>query len=358
MKKICVIFGGKSVEHDISIITALQLTKNLETKYDIEKIYLDIYNNFYLATKINDLSFFAKKDNLKLKPIIFYNGAIYIKNVLLKKYCDVECVINCCHGGIGENGELAAFFDINKIKYTSADCLASEIGMNKYLAKTLLKDIVPTIKSELVTKFNFSEKFEIIDKNFSSNLIVKPNSLGSSIGVKACDKSNYKEQIETIFELNDNALIEERIVDIEEYNQACFIDEGKLVLSAIENPISKNDFLTFDEKYNQQNKNKGKDRIIPAKISNKLKKLINDYTAKIYKHLNMNGVVRVDYIYDKATQTLFFNEINTIPGSMSFYLYESEGIDYITLIEKLILNAGHGKDFSYIDTNILNTKIL
>ena len=358
MKKICVVFGGASAEHDISIITAMQLAKNLESKFEVEKIYLDLNNNFFLATSCKNLNDFADKKNLKLKPIIISNGAIYIKNLILKKYCEIDCVINCCHGGVGENGELAAFFNINKIKYTSAGCLSSQIAMNKTLAKELVKAIVPTIKGMLVTKQNYKEKIEIINKEFSSNLIVKPNSLGSSIGVKVCNKDNFIEQINAIFELNDDALVEERIVDIVEYNQACYVDNEKIILSEIENPISKSDFLTFNEKYIQENKTKGKDRIIPAKISAKLKKEICNFSEQIYKNLKMQGVVRIDYIFDKSTQTLYFNEINTVPGSMAFYLFEGKGIDYITLIEKLINNATEPKNYVYLDTKILTQKNL
>ena len=134
------------------------------------------------------------------------------------------------------------------------------------------------------------------------------------------------------------------------------MDNGELILSAIENPISKSAFLTFDEKYTAP-KTKGQDRIIPAKISAKLKKQICEYTKRIYTALNMNGVVRIDYIYDKSSAKLYFNEINTIPGSMAFYLYEDLGIDYISLIEKLITNATQPQKFAYFKTDVLNKKI-
>ncbi len=356
MERLCVIFGGASTEHDISIITGMQLAKNLESKYKVEKIYLDLNNNFYLASSVDDIAFFQDKEAIKLKSIIISNGAIYLKNLLLKKYCNITCVINCCHGGVGEDGDLSGFFNINKIPCTSAPALASHIAMDKNLTKILVGNLVPTIKGELVTLQNRAKQIEKIKSEFADDLIVKPNALGSSIGVKACNKDDFIQQIDAIFALNDSALVEERITDLAEYNQACFIDNGKLILSAIENPISKSAFLTFDEKYTAP-KSKGQDRIIPAKISIKLKKQICDYTQKIYTALNMNGVARIDYIYDKANAKLYFNEINTIPGSMAFYLYEDLGIDYITLIEKLIANATKPQKFSYFKTDVLNKKI-
>ncbi len=355
MKKLCVVFGGASTEHDISIITGMQLAKNLKEKYNLEKIYFGLDNKFYLADKAQDIAFFKDKEKLKLKPIIFYDGAVYSEHKF-KKLFDVECVINCCHGGLGENGDLSAYLNLNKIKCTSASTISAHIAMDKNLAKQIVKDIVPTIKGVLVTKENFSEAVKTINKKFSTSLIVKPNSLGSSIGVKACDKTNYIDQINAIFELNDNALVEERVVDILEYNQACFKDNENLVLSVIENPITKSNFLTFDDKYMHKS-GKGDDRIIPAEIPPELEEQIIDYTSKIYTALNMNGVVRIDYIYDKTSEKLYFNEINTIPGSMAFYLYEPLGIDYITLIERQIDNALPPQKFSYIKTDVLNKKI-
>lgn len=356
MKKVCVIFGGASVEHDISIITGMQLAKNLKGKMDVEKIYLGLDNKFYLATKINDLSLFENKQSLKLKELIFAGSKLYVKGMFLKKYCDIDCVINCCHGGIGEKGELAGFFAVNNVNFTSANSLAAYIAMDKNLAKELVEKYVPTIKGVKVTKDNFEKCVDLIKKNYSNNLIVKPNSLGSSIGVKSCTKENFELQIMAIFEMNDDALVEERVVDLIEYNQACFIDNGELVLSSIEQPLTKSDFLTFEDKYKTPSKGKGRDRIIPAKISKTLEKKINNYTKQIYTTLNMNGVVRIDYIFDKANNKIYFNEVNTIPGSMSFYLYEPKGIDYITLIEKLIKNAKNTQKFAYFDTKILKNK--
>ena len=357
MERLCVIFGGASCEHDISIITGMQLCKNLESKYKLEKIYLGLDNNFYLATDVKDIDFFQNKSKMKLKQIILYNGAIYIKNIFFKKYCDIVAIINCCHGGVGENGDLYSFFAINKIRSTGADSLASHIAMDKDLAKTLLKDIVPTVKGIKINKENYEKSIKDVKEHFTSDLIAKPNSLGSSIGVKVVDKTNFIEQLDAILAIDDSALIEERVVDKIEYNQACILNNGELILSAIEQPISKDKFLSFDEKYIFSNKSKGQDRIIPAKISKTLKSEINLCTKKNYKALNMRGVVRIDYIYDVKNKILYFNEINTIPGSMAFYLFEPVGIDYITLVEKLIANIGDEKKYSYFDSSVLSKKM-
>ncbi len=357
MKKICVVFGGQSPEHDVSIITGMQCAKFLQAKYDIEKVYLGLDNKFYLATDIDDLTQFSNKQNLKLKPVIFADG-LYKLGFGLKKICDVSCVVNCCHGGVGENGALAGFFEAVGVKQTTASCLACGIAMDKSLTKELVSKICATAKGVKIDKQNFKAMTEYVIENFNSKFIVKPNALGSSIGVKVCDKTDFKDQIEAIFELNDDALVEEKIEPMIELNQACYKKGDQLVLSAIEQPLSHADFLTFDEKYRHESKTKMKDRIIPAKIDKSLEEQIKTTTTLIYEKLYMNGVVRIDYMFNLETKTLYFNEINTIPGSLAFYLFEPIGIDYISLIEDLIANATTPKKYSYFDTKILTKKLL
>ena len=355
MKKTCVVFGGASSEHDISIITALQLCNNVEKKFEMEKIYIGLDNKFYLATSLKNINEFSNKGNLKLKQVYFLNGAIYKTGMFNVKICDVECVVNCCHGGAGENGNLASFFELQQIPYTSANPLASKIAMDKSLAKFILKDIVPTIKGVKVTKQNYKTIVHYIKSNFSNNIIVKPNDLGSSIGVKCCNKDDFIDQINAIFEMNDDALVEERVVSLKEYNQACFRTKKGFALSSIEEVKTKSDFLTFEDKY-YGGKTKGNDRVIPAELTPEIEEEIIKYTSKVYKKLNLNGVVRVDYIYDCKNKKLYFNEVNTVPGSMAFYLYEPIGIDYITLIDELIKNATKPQNYTYFNTEILNDK--
>jgi len=355
MKKLCVIFGGDSCEHDISIITAMQLKKNYNR--DLEMLYLGLDNKFYLTTKVENLSAFAKGVS-KFKQVFIYGNSVYSNGLRLRKLFDIDCVINCCHGGVGENGALSGYLELNKIKQIGSSVLPSSIAMDKNMCKQIVSEFVPVVKGILVKKSNFYEKIKQIDENFSNFLIVKPNSLGSSIGVKCCDKTNYQQHIRAIFEMGDHALVEERVCEIVEYNQACFRDGDKLILSAIEQPLTKSEYLTFEDKYEKSGKGKGNDRIIPAEIDAELNAKINEYTKKIYTTLGFNSVVRVDYIFNKSTGVLYFNEVNTIPGSMAFYLYEPLGIDYISLIDTLIENSCELKFQPRFNTDILIKKEL
>ena len=213
------------------------------------------------------------------------------------------------------------------------------------------------IKGFKITQGNLEKMKDLIENELNENLIVKPNSLGSSIGVKACGRKDYSEQIEAIFLMHDDVLVENRVLHLSEYNQACYMRDGKLMLSAIEEPVLKSGILSFDDKYMTTNKTKGGDRVIPANIPKSLADTISQYTEKIYRCLNMSGVVRIDYIYDNEAEKLYFNEINTIPGSMAFYLYEPLGIDYISFVGDLIANAREIKKYSYFDTGVLSKKL-
>ena len=226
MEKICVIFGGASPEHDVSIITGMQCAKYLQAKYDIEKIYLGLDNIFYYATQVEDLTVFANKSAINLKQVMFCNG-LFKKGIAWKKVCDIKCVVNCCHGGIGENGNLAGFFETMGVPFTSCNSLAAGVTMDKSLTKTLVSNIANVAKGEKVTKQNYFAAIEKIKFEFADDLIVKPNALGSSIGVKACNKTDFKKQVAAIFELNDHALVEEKISPMIELNQACY-KKGRL----------------------------------------------------------------------------------------------------------------------------------
>lgn len=350
MEKLCVIFGGASVEHDISVLTAFQMMDKVKSKFTFEKIYLSKENRFYLVTKAKSASEILNYNSYP--EILISDNSVYRKGLFLKKLFDISVMVNCCHGGVGEDGGLAAFCQINNTKLTSSFCLQASITMNKHMTKLALDGRVPTVPGVLLKRYmDNSADFEDV-KNLGDDLIVKPNSLGSSIGVNPATNLDYQSRVEEVFALNDDCLIEKRIVNLVEYNQACFKSNGELILSEVEQPLSKSEILSFEDKYIRDGKTKCKDRIIAPKITKALYEKICNYTKVVYDTLDLNGVVRIDYIYDKDTKKLYFNEVNTVPGSLAFYLYEPIGIDYITLVENLINNANL-KKYCYLDTGLL-----
>ena len=265
----------------------------------------------------------------------------------LKFISNIDCAINCCHGGLGEDGSLKAIFDLNNIPCTSASMQSSSVCMDKEYAKLVAKSLdIPIVEYVVVDKY--TKNVDNV-KDLGESVIVKPCGLGSSIGVVKSDIEHLKENIDVVLHLDDKVLIEREINPLIEYNCAVVRDGENIILSQIEQPINKSDILSFEDKYISVDKT----RIIPADISKDKQDLIYDYTKRVYQHLNLNGVVRIDYLYDQNNDTIYLNEINTIPGSLAYYLFEGLGITYIKLMEILINNATTKPLQPYFSSTIL-----
>jgi len=349
MKNLFIIFGGASVEHDVSIVTALQTYGNLKDKYKIGLLYCTKDNLMYLVDKTAPADYIDKELLLKkaTQVSIFNKGLYKVVGKKLKPISDVDCIVNCCHGGVGEDGTLKAVFDFNNIACTSASLSSSSVCMDKEYAKLAAKSLdIPIVEYVVVDKYNKN-----VDKvkDFGESIIVKPCGLGSSIGVVKSDIAHLCENIDMVLHLDDKVLIEREISPLVEYNCAVVRDGDNIILSQIEQPVNKSDILSFEDKYISVDKT----RIIPADISKEKQDLIYDYTKRIYQHLNLNGVVRIDYLYDKNNDIIYLNEINTIPGSLAYYLFEGLGITYIKLMEILMKNATSKPLQPYFSSTIL-----
>lgn len=351
MKNLILVYGGSSVEHDISILTALQCEKALKAlEYNVTKVYIDLHNKMYIGKELDIKENYVDKELLvkKLKKVNIFCNCLYVKTFgIFKKMFPIECIVNCCHGGVGENGKLSAYFDINCSKYTSADNLSSTVCMNKHFTKVLLKsEGICVVDGVLITKNDYlADKHKEIDKIkllATNDIIVKPNSLGSSIGITICKTDDVEKALELVFSMDDNAIVEKCIQNLIEVNCAVVKFDNKIITSETEQPKKNGNFLSFEDKYikDQSNKSvKGSDRIIPAPIDESLRKIITDTSLKAYKFLNLKGVVRIDYLIDCDSNTVYLNEINTIPGSLAYYLFEKVGIDYSTLLQIMIITA-------------------
>ena len=353
MKKILVIFGGSSVEHDVSIITGLQAINFLKGSYKILPIYLSLDNQFYLTKDVNPKDYFDKNQIIKKAiKVSFIDGKLFkAKGKNYKFLTDFYSILNCCHGGVGENGALASYFEINKVKISSAGGLSSAICMDKTLTKLVATNAgIPTISGIKISRCNLEGKINEVIETLDENLIIKPNSLGSSIGVVKANKNNVKAEVEKCLHLDDNVLVENCITNMQELNCAIFKSKGDLCLSLIEKVGAKSNFLSFDDKYIS----KESKREIPAKISDELKNRVYEYTKKMYTLLDLKGVVRLDFIYDLDKKILYLNEVNTIPGSLAFYLYEGMGINYAMLCEAILEESNEIKKQTYFESDILS----
>lgn len=347
MKNIAIFYGGRSYEHDISIITAIQVMTYIDSKkYRIIPVYMKDGMLFSLK---NPQKFGSYIDFSKAKRFEFADNGLKFG---LKKI-HIDCALLCTHGGEGENGILQAILEYYRIPHTTSDSSMSAVGMNKLISKAVFNamnvDTVPGASgddSEAITKLGYP-------------LIVKPVSLGSSIGIEiAHNKKELTDAILVSKHFDENLLIEKALEKRIELNCAAVKCKDCIIISAIEKPVTWREYLSFTDKYNTSGKERA-EKELPAKITAELKEKIENTTRKIYKAMNLFGVVRMDYLYSIDEKKLYINEINTIPGSLSYYLFSEIGLTFTKLIDLLIdegIGRGIQKNISYT-TDILKQYI-
>lgn len=352
MKNIAVVFGGASVEHDVSIITGVKICKLFRRNFNIFPIYWGLDNKFYYLKNIN-FSYYNDKEKLMHlgKITEFVRGGIYSRNKTKLKFCaNIDKVINCCHGGAGENGELSAFLKLNEITCNSG-IKSSAVCNNKFIIKQIAKSLnVKTVNSVIINSNNIEEKLKHVKEFFSNDVIVKPNSLGSSIGILKTNLDNLKEIVELILHLDSQVIVEQYMENIEELRCAVIVHNNTLCYSQIEKIKTKNDIYSFEDKYFNINWEKE----LPAKISEETKLLIYQTIKKMHEVLNFCGVVEFQFFYNAKDNDLYFNEINTVPKNLCVELFEGLGInskmigEYLTEFDKGI------KKQTYFYTDILH----
>lgn len=323
-KTIAILFGGKSPEHEVSILTGLQVLHALDaSKYNILPIYVCESGKFYTGKKLFNKDFFNNLNFKKLKKFKFNN---FDKN-------KIDIYFPCFHGSYGENGSFQGFFEILNKPYVGPGVLASSIGMSKSATKQICKaNKIPVLDYILLkNQKNYNIKFDF-------PVIIKPNNLGSSIGISfAKNKHELQLAIAGAFIFDTQVLVESKINNLLEIN--CSVFNNKI--SNLEEPKKNQDFLSFEQKYLKGSKNKSQgmasmQRIIDPKSINNLQKMqIIKYTKKIYKALDGSGVWRIDFLINKNNNKIYLNEINTIPGSLAYYLWD----DFTELLNKLIISA-------------------
>lgn len=315
MRKIAVIFGGKSVEHDISIITALQTMRNLASDIKPIPIYIDNKGLWWTGDQLKDVSWFSgSKKGVKQVSVVFGEGCFALTKNLRKKIF-VDCAVLCCHGCNCEDGTLAGVMEMANIPYTACGVLSSAIGMDKEVSKIML-EANNIYTPEFGAVYKDRPDYKKIIKELRFPVIVKPANLGSSVGISVCrNEKELKDALNLAFEFDKKALIERYLEGCREFNCACYSYKGKVVPSKVDE-VDKGEIFSFDEKYVESRDKTKKNKLLPT-----LRKDIQELAVRVYKKMDCFGVVRVDFLYDEAEDCLYVNEINTIPGSLSFYLF-------------------------------------
>ena len=327
MKNIVVIFGGTSCEKDVSVITGVMTSNNIDKSlYKVIPIYIGEDGFWYTSSDFFDISYFKNLDKSKITRITFLAGdnrIYYLNKNKLKCGEHISAAINCTHGIGGEDGSVSAVMDLSHIALASPDIASSAVSMDKQLTKLFLKGIgVDCLPYVTVTGE------DVPDIPFSYPVIVKPTRQGSSIGIKKAENSDRLfDAICYAKRYDEKVIVEKCLQSFREINCAAYRSEGGIVTSLCEEPLS-NGFLSFDDKYN------GGKHIFPAKISKDLTDRIRAITEKVYSELGFDGVIRIDYLVSE--DNVYLNEINGVPGSLAYYLFCTTFSDFSHILTGII----------------------
>ncbi len=333
-------FGGRSVEHEVSVITALQAFENLDkNKYEIIPVYVSKAGDFYTSSKFLDLKKYKDIDSLILQAakITFIKGGLQPFG-FFHKFIPLDLALPLFHGSFGEDGSFQGLLEMMQIPYVGFRVLGSAVAMDKALSKLVFQAMGLPIGKYVVIKRG--EKPDVSDLKFP--LVVKPATVGSSIGINKVEKPEDLEfYIEVAGTYSEKILIEEAFEGCIEVNCSA-LGYRDIKVSVCEQPIPTAVFLTFEDKYQKslpagrQGSMKSMTRKIPAPISQKLTKEIQEATKKIFLILDGCGVARIDFFVDPEQEKFWVNEVNSPPGSLAYYLWEASGIKFSKLLDMLI----------------------
>lgn len=404
MIKVGVFFGGKSVEHEVSVITMHQAIDSLNPeKYEVVPIYIAKDGIMYTGDDLLDLYSFRDMDVLlkrcykvavvkteKEVQVVRCPATLFGKNVINT----IDVAFPIVHGTNCEDGTMAGFLNLLDLPYVGPDIMGSSIGMDKIMQKKVLRGsglpVVDFVDFYAMDYIKDEEKIlKEIEEKLEYPVIVKPGNLGSSVGIKKADnKAELEEAIDFSMEFADRVIIEQAVTDLKEINCAVIGNLSDSETSICEEPIFTDEILSYADKYIGDGKTKGgtigggksgavktagmksggktggssdgnfANKKIPADISKEKSEEIQELTKAAFKTLGCSGFSRVDFLMDNKTGKVYINEINTIPGALSFYLWEASGKSFEEKLDQAIdialkrYRERQGLTFSY-DQNIL-----
>jgi len=379
---VAVMFGGKSVEHEISVISALQAAEQLDReKYEVIPIYITKQGKMYTGEQIGRIDAYKNIDALlkNSRQIILTNedGKVVAAEYPVKfrfgrkRSTVIDVVLPIVHGTNVEDGTLQGYLKTLGVPFAGCDVLASAVGMDKHIMKLVFREAgIPVLDSKCFLKTEYIDNEEAvlaaIEGTFGYPVIVKPVNLGSSVGIsKARSREELTEALELAFQFAATVLVERAITNLREINCAVLGDIYEAEASECEEPLNATDILSYEDKYLAGGKSSGGSkgmaslaRKIPADISEEQRTLIRNMAVKAFQAIGGNGVARIDFMIDTSDNTVYLNEINTIPGSLAFYLWKPVGVSYPQLLDRMIaLALKRARDEAEIvysfDTNVL-----
>lgn len=376
-----VFFGGRSVEHEVSIISALQAIRFFDkTKYDVTPVYITRDGDFRVGDELDRIETFRDIPALiassRRVVLVHDNGRFFLRRYPQKRFGnsmegELDLAFPIVHGTTVEDGDLQGYFKTAGIPFAGCDVTASAIGMDKYYMKAVLRyNGLPVLDGERIHAKTFftdpAATITDVEAFAFYPVIVKPVNLGSSVGIrKASNAAELREALEYAFTFTNTALVERAIENLREINCAVLGDDDAAEASECEEPFNTDAILSYTDKYGDGDKHGGKGmasakRRLPADLPSDLREKIRDLAVRTFQALGANGVARVDFLLDAANGGVWVNEINTIPGSLAFYLFEKVGMPYPVLLDRMVGLAlkrrrqTEGITYSY-ETNILSS---
>ena len=378
---IAVLFGCRSVEHEVSIISAVQAMRAIKReKYDVTPIYVTKSGEMYTGNALFEIENYRNLPELlkQSDPVVLARkkGGVYMvyENSGLfnkKKDVKIDLAFPVVHGTNCEDGTVAGYLEYLGLPYIGCDILSAAVGMDKAVFKDVLKSAgLPVLDCVTFrTREYMLDKQKItaeLEEKVGFPLIIKPINLGSSVGIsKVNDKESLDAAITLAASFTDRILAERAVTDLREINCSVIGDADSCEASVCEEPFMNDEILSYEDKYMSNSKggaSKGMaslGRKIPADLTEEKANEIKKLSCDIFKAIGASGVVRIDFLIDTKTDKVYANEINTIPGSLAFYLWEPAGLKYTDMIDKLVELAftrqRNRENLTYtIDTNILS----
>jgi len=380
-KTILLAFGGASPEHEVSVLTAMQVAAALqERNHTVQPLYISKSGQWYTGPKFIDLKSyqdipkllqtgtrctFAQEDSGRVVLMETSSKGLFSKS---RSYT-FDVVIPAFHGSDGENGSFQGLCEQFNVPYAGSGVTGSAIGMDKLTAKALCRAAGYPVVDDV--GFNepewVSQKEMLLDQidALGYPVFVKPVTLGSSIGVsRAENRTEAEHHIESSFRYDSRVMVEKGVTPLMEINCSVLGNPESAEPSVLEHPVGSGEILSFQDKYQRGDTGKGMasaERIIPAPLDEITTASIQSVACDIFRLLQCSGVARLDFLMNSGTGTFFFNEINTIPGSFSFYLWQHSGLNFPELLDRMISLAiqrhsqKNGRVRSY-ETNLLSQK--
>lgn len=364
--KVGVIFGGETVEHEVSIISAIQAMNKIdEEKYEIVPIYITKDREWYTGEMLRDIEVYQDFNLIKKyssNVVLYYKNGSYVlqkKKGLFKSIVkEIDIAFPIVHGTNVEDGVLQGYLQTIGIPYVGPNVYAAVVGQDKAFMKDVWASANLPIKNYTwFYDFDYRQDPDAIVKKISKlkyPVIVKPATTGSSVGISVCDKEEkIREAIDEAVQYDTKIVVEEVVEDLKEVNIAVMGNYEHQKVSEIEEVLSGNKFLTFTDKYigNGKVKMKGKmsgpvkgtskgmastNRKLPAELDDETRKEVERVATEAFKVLGSSGNSRIDFLIDRKDNKVYLNEINSIPGSLAFYLWDAKDINFTKVLDDMI----------------------